>query len=124
MTFKNRFIAILATTDPAFPMHLWYRLIAQAVLTLNLLRTSNINQKLSAEAQLNGNFDYNITPLYPAGNAVVAHEKPSQRGPWSVHGAIGWYLGPAPNHFRCFELYITKTGQNRIVDTVEFYPEK
>ena len=100
-------------------MHLWCRLIAQAVLTLNLLRTSNIYPKLSAEAQLNSNFDYNITPLAPAGTAVVAHENPIQRGPWSVHEARVWYLGPAPN-----QVYITKAGQTRIVDTVEFYPAK
>ena len=35
----------------------------------------------------------------------------------------GWYLVPDPNHCRCFEIYITKTGQTIIVDTVEFYPE-
>ena len=75
-------------------MHLWCRLISHAVLELSLLRTSNINPKLSAEAQLNGNFDYNITPLAPSGTAVVAHENPSQRGLWSVHGARVWYLGP------------------------------
>ena len=91
---------------------------------MNLLRASNINPKLSAEAQLNGNFDYNITPLASSGNAVVVHEKLIQRGSRSVHGAIGWYLGPFPNHYRCFELYITKTGQTRIVDSAEFYPAK
>ena len=117
-TFKNHFIAILDTTDPSFPMHLWCRLISQSVLTLNLLRTSNINPKLSAEAQLNDNFDYNITLLAPVGTAVVAHKKPSQKGSWIVHGARVCYLGLSPNHCRCFEVYITKTGQTRIVDTV------
>ena len=120
MTFKNRFIAILVTTDPSLPMHLCCRLISQAVLILNLLRTSNINPKLSAEAQLNGSFDYNITQLAPDRTEVAAHENPSQRGSWILHGAIGWYLGPDPTHYRCFEVYITKTGQTRIVDTVEF----
>ena len=73
---------------------------------------------------MNGNFDYKITPLAPAGTAVVAHENPSQRGLWSVHVARGWYLVPDPNHCICFEVEITNTGQTRIVDTVEFYPEK
>ena len=59
-------------------MHLWFRLIAQAVSTLNLLSAPNINPKISAEAQLNGNFDYNITPLVPSVTAVVAHTNPSQ----------------------------------------------
>ena len=87
--FKNHFIVILATTDPSFPMHLWCRLISQAVLTLILLRTSNIIPKISAEAQLNGNFDYNITLLAPYRTGLVAHGKPSQQGSWSIHGSIG-----------------------------------
>ena len=89
MTFKNRFIAILVTTDPSLPMHLCCRLIAQALLTLKLFRISKINPKLSTEAQLNGNFYYNIMPLVPSGTAVVAHEKPSQQGLWNVHGYRG-----------------------------------
>ena len=116
--FKKHFIAILSTTDPSFPMKLWCRLIPHAVSTLNLLRTYNINPKLSAETQLNGKFDYNITPLAPARTTVVAHKNTSQRGSWTIHGAIVWYLGPATNHYRLFEVYITNTGQTRIVDTV------
>jgi hypothetical protein len=49
-TFKNRFVAMLCSTDKQFPIHLWDRLILQAVLTLNLLRKSCINPKLSAHA--------------------------------------------------------------------------
>ena len=123
-TFKNHFITILSTIDPSLPMYLWRILIAQAVLTLNLLRKSNINPKLSLEAQLNGKFDYNITPLDPARTVVVAHKKPSQQGSRSVLGARGWYLVPDPNHCTCFEVYTTNTGQTRVVDKVEFYPEK
>ena len=91
---------------------------------MNLLKKSEINPKLSAESQLNGNFDYNITPLAPAGTAVVAHKKPRQRGSCSVHGSRRWYLGPDPNHYRCFEVYMKNTGQTRIVDTIGFYPAK
>jgi hypothetical protein len=42
-TWKCHFIAGLASVDPAFPIHLWCRLIRQCNLTLNLLRTSRIN---------------------------------------------------------------------------------
>jgi hypothetical protein len=58
-TFKNHSIAMLCSTDTQFPIHLWDRLIPQAVITLNLLRQSRINPKLSAHAQLNDLFDYN-----------------------------------------------------------------
>jgi hypothetical protein len=36
-TFINHFIATLCGTDPDFPLHLWDRLLPQALLTLNLL---------------------------------------------------------------------------------------
>jgi hypothetical protein len=62
-TFKNHFIAGLCSVDPRFPITLWDKLLPQAVLTLNLLRTSRINPKLSAHAQLHGIFDINKTPL-------------------------------------------------------------
>ena len=48
-TFKNHFLAILCGTDPDVPLHLWCRLIPQAQITLNLLRKSQINPRLSAE---------------------------------------------------------------------------
>ncbi|KAG7342946.1 reverse transcriptase RNA-dependent DNA polymerase [Nitzschia inconspicua] len=49
-TFKNHFIAGLCSTDPAFPIHLWDRLLPHAELSLNLLRGSRLNPKLSAWA--------------------------------------------------------------------------
>ena len=42
-TFKNHFIAGLCSTDPSFPVYLWDELVPQALLTLNLLRTSRLN---------------------------------------------------------------------------------
>jgi hypothetical protein len=38
-TFKEHFVAGLSSVDPSFPMHLWYRLLPHAEITLNLLRT-------------------------------------------------------------------------------------
>ena len=58
-TFKSHFIAGLASLPPDFPLHLWDRLVNHATITLNLLRPSKLNPKLSAYAQLYGAFDYN-----------------------------------------------------------------
>jgi hypothetical protein len=55
-TFKNHFIAGLCSVDKNFPLHLWDRLLPQAVISLNLLCGSHLNPKLSAWAQLNSNF--------------------------------------------------------------------
>jgi hypothetical protein len=64
-TFKNHFIAGLSSTNPLFPLHLWCRLLPQALLTLNLLRGSRINPNLSAWAQVHGQYDFNRTPIAP-----------------------------------------------------------
>ena len=66
-TLKNHFIAGLASVNKNFPVHLWCRLISHCLLTLNLLRPSRINPKLSAYFQLHGAFDFNRTPLAPPG---------------------------------------------------------
>jgi hypothetical protein len=62
-TFKNHFLSCLATCDPDFPISEWDRILPQAELTLNLLRSSRVNPKLSAHAYLHGNFDFNKTLL-------------------------------------------------------------
>jgi hypothetical protein len=75
-----------------------------------------------AHAQLYGHYDFNQAPMAPPGTRVVAHEKLQQRASWDPHGVDGWYLGPAPDHYRCYRVHINKTKADRIVDTVEFFP--
>ena len=121
-TFKNHFITGLASTDPNFPLSNWCRLLPQAELTLNLLRPSRLNPKLSAYAQLEGAFDFNRTPLAPPGTRVIVHEKPTQRRTWAPHGIDGWYIGPALDHYQCYRVWIPSTHAERIADTIQFFP--
>ena len=123
-TYKNHLIAGLASLDPNYPMHLWCRLIPHSLVTLNLLRPSRINPMLSAEASLNGAFDYNSTPLAPPGTKVIVYETPDVRKTWDPHGVDGWYIGSAPKHYRCHRTYISKTRKERIARTVDFFPHK
>jgi hypothetical protein len=117
-TFKNHFIAGLCSVDKDFPLHLWDRLLPQAILSLNLLRGSRINPKLSAWAQLFGAFDFNRTPLAPPGVRVIVHEKPDKRSSWSPHGVDGWCVGPALDSHRCYNVWIWDTRSIRVCDTV------
>ena len=123
-SYKNHFISGLATVHPDFPLHLWCRLIPLASITLNLLRPSRINPRLSAEECLNGVFDYNKTPIAPPGCKVVVHESTTNRGTWSPHGVDGWYVSIAPLHYRCHTVYIPKTRAERVAKTVRFFPHK
>ena len=110
----------MCTTHPDFPLNQWDRLIPQATLTLNLLRPSRINPNLSAYAQVHGAFDYNKTPLAPPGIQVLAHIKPKDRRSWGTHAEKGFYLGPALQHYRCHNVWVTRTAAQRIIDTVKW----
>jgi hypothetical protein len=123
-SFKDHLIAGLCSTDKSFPMHLWDRILPQAVITLNMLRTSRINPKISAATHLFGQYDFNRAPMALPGTRIIAHETPGRRRTWAPHGKDGWYIGPSLKHYRCYTVYITKTRSNRIVETVNFSPHK
>jgi hypothetical protein len=105
-------------------MHLWDRLLPQAVMTLTMLKTLRINPKLSAATHIFGQYNFNRAPMAPPGTRIIAHETPSRKRTWSPHGKDGWYIGPALEHYRCYMVYITKARSNRIVETVDFFPKK
>ena len=60
-TFKEHFIARLASARKYLLLHIWCRLIPHSSLKLNLLRKSRMNPKLSGYAQLHGEWNYNTT---------------------------------------------------------------
>ena len=121
-TYKDHIIAGLNICDPSFPLHLWDRLIPQTTLFLILLRQSWMNPCLSAEAQLNGAFDFNCTPLAPPSTKFLVFEDPGVRRTWPPHGVTGWYISRAPEHYRCYRVYIPKTRADRIINNVECFP--
>ena len=68
-------MAELASVDKTFPIYLWCRMVKQAQITINLLRTSRTNPRLSAYAQIFGQFDFNTAPIEPLGTKIITHEK-------------------------------------------------
>jgi hypothetical protein len=121
-TFKEHFVAGLSSVDPNLPLHLWDRLLPQAEITLNLLRTSRQHPRLSDAAHFHGLIDYNKTYFAPPGCNIIAHDKPAKVSTWAPHGQHGYYLGPAMHHYRFQNVYISSTASERIVDTLEFFP--
>jgi hypothetical protein len=98
-TFKDAFIAALATTDRDFPLQLWDKLAPQVQDTLNLLRASRTNPGISAYEALNGPYDWNRFPLAPPGSKAIIYEAPAVRGSWASRGTDAWYLGPSKDHY-------------------------
>jgi hypothetical protein len=98
-TFKDAFIAALATTDGEFPIQLWDRCTPQVRDTLNLMRASQINPEISAYEALNRPYDWNRYPLAPLGCKAVVCKGGDTRGLWASRGVDGWYLGPSKDHY-------------------------
>jgi hypothetical protein len=74
------FVAGLSSVDPNFPLHWWDRLLTQAEITLNLLRTSRQHPQLSAAAHFHGVVDYNKTYFAPPVCKIIAHAPHGQHG--------------------------------------------
>ena len=74
-TFKDYFLAGLATIDEKNPIHLWRRLLPQETISLNMTRILRIHLALSTYHGLNGALDYNKSPFAPIGVKHFIHEK-------------------------------------------------
>jgi hypothetical protein len=98
-TFKEYFIAALATVDMLCPLQLWDEFLPQAELTLNMLHFSQRNPKKSANQKVYGSFDFNKTPLVLLGTKALIHNDPASQASWVPHTTNGFYVRPPSNHF-------------------------
>ena len=121
-TWKDHFIATLATTDPDCPLFLWEDFIEQTELTLNIMRASNTHPLLSAWEALCGKFDIMATPIAPLGMKVLVHDNPENRGTWQVHGSPGFYIGRALYHYRCHNVWMKETRALRVSNCLAWFP--
>ena len=106
--------------DKEFPLQLWCYLLFQAGLTLNLLRTARSDPSKSAYEALEGNFEYNTTPLAPPGTKALVYETPKRRTAWAPHAVDAWYLGPAMDHYRCQRFRIPTTRATQIASSTKY----
>jgi hypothetical protein len=75
-TFKEHFIAALATVNQLCPLQLWDEFLPQVELPLNMLSFSCHNPKISANQEVYGAFDFNKTPLAPLGTKALIYDDP------------------------------------------------
>ena len=78
-TFKKHVKPGLASLDPDFMLSEWDRLINQAEITLNLLRSARLNSNLLSYTYICGESNYNPNPIAPPGTRIIDHSKPSVR---------------------------------------------
>ena len=93
-TWKKYFVLGISDTNRMSPMHLRDILLEQVKITLNMIRPSRRNLKISSHSMLEIKFYYNRIALAPLGTNVIVHEKPIRRRAWEQHGVQVWYIGP------------------------------
>ena len=119
-TFNGHFISVLAGVAYGFPINQWDELLPQTILTLNLLRQSNVAPNISAYAYHHGSFDYNRMPKAPMGCAVQFHIKPNRRTMFGEHSGNGFYLKMSEEHYMTHVVLCKKTRAKRLADIVFF----
>ena len=96
---------------------MWYNLLVQTELTINLLKQTTLNQIISAWEYYNGAFDYSATPLGPLGCKIMIHNTSNKRKSWYQRGREGFSVGPALQHYICIQEIDGKTKALIITDT-------
>ena len=103
-------------------MHLWDRILNQTLITLNLIYSSHINPFLSVHVHLQGMFNLNQTPIAPPSMQVKIHKRPLAHAFWNTHLVYGLYIGPAREHYWCYQVWVSKTNSKHTSDTLAWFP--
>ena len=119
-TYKSHLKSGLPSLTSSFPIAFWGRLLPQCDWSLKIMRPCRTNPKLLAFEALEGAFQFTSTPLAPPGTKVLVHHKPNRRSPWGFHAQLGWYIGPALNHHKCWKVIMDGNRAERITDTLTF----
>jgi hypothetical protein len=122
-TFKNAFIAALATTDSEFLLKLWEKSTPQVQDTLNLMCASRTNPTIFAYKALNGPYDWNRYPLAPLGCKAVIYKDSNTRGSWALQGIDGWYLGPSRDHYECDIYFVSEMKAYHVSGSTKLFPK-
>jgi hypothetical protein len=121
-TFKDHFVATLATVNMLCPLQLWDKFLPQVELTLNFLRFSRCNPSILANTELYGAFNFNKTPFAPLGTKALIFDDPATRTSWAPHATDCFFVGPANDQNRSLYFYIPITRRFRFSDTWRLYP--
>ena len=119
---KYHILASLQTVDKDCPLQLWSKFTEQMQDTLNLLRTARQDPTKSAYKFLQGEFDYNKTPMATLGTRAVAFTDPDKRGAWEAHGVDAYVVGRCPLYYRLIEFFNPKTRAFLKAGTYRLYP--
>ena len=123
-TFKNHLISGMSCTDSEWPLQLWHKLTEQALITLNLCRTSRKEQQKSAYHSYHGHrYDWNKNPMAPPGTRAVVYLPVVGRPSWGPQGIDAWYCGPAMDHYRNMIFFVPETQAYHTSASFDLFPQ-
>ena len=118
---KYQVISSTTTMDEMCPLQLWSRFLLQMQGTLNI-RTSQQDNKLTANEELNGPFDWNATPMAQLGNNMVALIAPDNRTTYAPHKEEAYATSMTLEHYELLEMCIPTTRGYRLTGTYRLFP--
>ena len=121
-TAKYHIIAHIATLDHQCTIQLWSKMLPQMQDTLNMLRTSQNNNNLTAYEKLNGKFDWNQTPIASLGTRGMLFIHPDSRNTFAPHCDEAFTVERARHHYPLLEFYVPTTRGYRISGTFRLDP--
>ena len=78
-TLKYHFTSIMYGVADEIPIGIWYELLPQVDLTLNMLRQSNLSHNVSSHSHLTGPHGFNKIPFTPLECIVLIHNNPGKQ---------------------------------------------
>ena len=120
-TLKNSFINVRSGVDTAFLKWAWNHILEHVVVTLNMLCPSRLSPQISAYMQLHGIFDFNETPIAPAGCKIIIRDRTNEQPSWVNHESIGFYVRPAFCYYRNYVCFMSETKALWTSNTVDFF---
>ncbi len=106
-----------------YPLQLWDRLTLQVKDTLNMLPGSCGDPSKSTYEVLNSPYNWNRYPLAPLGCKAIVYKDGDTHSSWASHSVNAFYLGPAKDHYRCYNHYVPETKAHRISGSTELFPQ-
>ena len=121
-TAKYHIIAHIATLGHQCSIQLCSKMLPQMQDTLNMLCTSQNNNKLTAYEELNGTFNWNRTPIALLGTRGMIFIHSNSRNSFAPHCDEAFTVGRVRHHYCLLEFYVPTTRGYCISGTFRLDP--
>ena len=112
----------MCISDTKYTLKLWYHVLTQAKITLNIICPSRLQHQLFDQFHIAQQFDCKNHLIVHPGTCVVVNIKTIDCLYRSPRGNTWWYIGPTLGNYHLHSVYIIKTREEQVINTVNFSP--